>query len=263
MTNPVTYWQNLTTADFNSIDPDTTVALLPLGAIEQHGAHLPLSTDATIAEEMCARAAALLGDEIPLLVMPTQCVGKSTEHLQYEGTLTHTAETLLRVWMEVGDSIARAGIKKLVFFNAHGGQPQIMEICCRELRIKHDMLCVGSSGRSFGSPPNAPESRWDIHAGTVETSIMLYLRPELVRMEHAKNFEGLLGQVEEQFDHLRVIGSTYMGWQAQDLHLEGCSGDATKADPAIGELYVSHMSHGLADLLKEVSQFPLNLIRDR
>ena len=69
--------------------------------------------------------------------------------------------------------------------------------------------------------------------------------------------------MEEQFDHLRVIGSTYMGWQAQDLHLEGCSGDATKADPAIGELYVSHMSHGLADLLKEVSQFPLNLIRDR
>lgn len=263
MTNPVTYWQDLTTKDFKSLDPDTTVALLPLGAIEQHGAHLPISTDATIAEEICMRAAAQLGNEIPLLVLPTQSVGKSTEHLQYEGTLTHSAETLLRVWMEVGDSIARAGVKKLVFFNAHGGQPQIMEICCRELRIKHDMLCIGSSGRSFGPPPDAPDSLWDIHAGTVETSIMLYLRPELVHMEHAKNFQGLLPKVEEEFEYLRVIGSTYMGWQAQDIHPDGCSGDATKGDPALGEIYVSHMSRGLANLLEEVSRFPLNLIRDR
>ena len=121
MRNPVTYWQDLTTNDFQALDPDTTVALLPLGAIEQHGPHLPVSTDATIAEEMCVRAAARVGDDIPLLVMPTQSVGKSTEHLQFEGTLTHTAETLLHSWMEVGDSVARAGLKKLVFFNGHGG----------------------------------------------------------------------------------------------------------------------------------------------
>ncbi len=267
MTNPVTYWQDLTTVDFQSFDPETTVALLPLGAIEQHGPHLPLSTDATIAEETCVRAAAIVGDAIPLLVMPTQSVGKSTEHLQYEGTLTHSAETLLHSWMEIGDSVARAGLKKLVFFNAHGGQPQIMEICCRELRIKHDMLCVGTSGGSFGSPPPSevlPEGiRFDIHAGTVETSIMLYLRPELVHMEHAKNFEGLLPQVEEDFERLRVIGSTYMGWQAQDVHLDGCSGNAEIANPAIGEIYMSHMAQGLAELLDEVSRYPLNRIRNR
>ena len=267
MTNPVTYWQDLTTNDFQAIDPETTVALLPLGAIEQHGPHLPVSTDATIAEEMCVRAAALVGDEIPLLVMPTQSVGKSTEHLQFEGTLTHTAETLLHSWMEVGDSVARAGVKKLVFFNGHGGQPQIMEICCRELRIKHDMLCVGSSGWSFGPPPESEvpqdERRWGIHAGTVETSIMLYLRPELVHMEHARDFHGLLPQVEEDFERLRVIGSTYMGWQAQDLHPDGCSGNAEDADPAIGEIYVSHITRGLAELLGEVSRYPLNRIRNR
>ena len=80
----------MTTNDFQKLDPEQTVALIPLGAIEQHGPHLPVSTDATIAEEMCIRAAAIVGEDIPLLVMPTQSVGKSTEHLQFEGTLTHT-----------------------------------------------------------------------------------------------------------------------------------------------------------------------------
>ena len=263
----ITRWQDMTTNDFQKLDPERTVALIPLGAIEQHGPHLPVSTDATIAEEMCIRAAAIVGEDIPLLVMPTQSVGKSTEHLQFEGTLTHTAETLLHSWMEIGDSVARANLKKLVFFNGHGGQPQVMEICCRELRIKHNMLCVGASGWSFGAPPNSPvpadERRWGIHAGKVETSIMLYLRPNLVHMEHADNFHGLLPQVEEEFTHLRVIGSTYMGWQAQDLHPDACSGNASEADAEIGEIYVTHITEGLAELVKEISRYPLSRIRDR
>lgn len=263
----IRYWQDMTTRDFSGFDPAKTVALLPLGAIEQHGPHLPLSTDATIAEEMCLRAAAQADSDLEILVMPTQSVGKSTEHLQYEGTLTHTAETLLHSWMEIGDSVARAGLKKLVFFNGHGGQPQIMEICCRELRIKHDMLCVGSSGWSFGPPPDSrvpdDERRFGIHAGTVETSIMLYLRPDLVHMDHAADFSGLLAEIERDFDRLRIIGSTYVGWQAQDLHLDGCSGDASKADAAIGKTYVDHITEGLAALLRDVANYPLENIRDR
>lgn len=263
----VKFWQDLTTRDFAAVDPEKTVALIPLGAIEQHGPHLPVSTDATIAEQMCWRAAAMADPALDLLVMPTQSVGKSTEHLQFPGTLTHTAETLLHSWMEIGDSVARAGIKKLVFFNGHGGQPQIMEICCRELRIKHDMLCVGTSGWSFGPPPDSTvpedERRFGIHAGTVETSIMLYLTPNLVHMEHAQDFSGLLATVEQDFDKLRIIGSTYVGWQAQDLHPLGCSGDASKAEAEIGEIYVRHITHGLAQLLEEVAAYPLSHIRNR
>jgi len=263
----VRFWQHLTTREFTGLDPDRTVALMPLGAIEQHGPHLPVSTDATIAEQMCWRAAERLGDDIPLLVMPTSAVGKSTEHLQYEGTLTHTAETLLHKWMEIGDSVARAGLRKLVFFNGHGGQPQIMEICCRELRIKHDMLCVGTSGWTFGPPPDSPvpadERRFGIHAGTVETSIMLHLDPEHVHMEHAANFSGLLADVEADFERLRIIGSSYVGWQAQDLHPAGCSGDASEATAEIGRLYTDHIVAGLAELLVEVSRYPLSNIRNR
>lgn len=261
------YWQDLTTEDFTKLDPERTVALLPVGAIEQHGPHLPVSTDATIAEELTKRAATLVPDDVPLLVLPTQHIGKSTEHLQYPGTLTHTAENLMQSWMEIGDSVARSGIKKLVFFNAHGGQPQVMEMCCRELRIKHKMMTVGCAGWSFGPPPDSPvpadERRHGIHAGTVETSMMLYLRPDLVHMSKARNFSGLLQQMEASYKYLRVIGSTYMGWVSQDLHPDGCSGDASKATVEIGELYVKHTTSCLAQMLQEVSAYPLANIRDR
>ena len=129
------------------------------------------------------------------------------------------------------------------------------------------MLVVGSSGWSFGPPPDSEvpddERRYGIHAGTVETSIMLYLRPELVHMDHAENFEGLLAEVERDYEKLRIIGSTYVGWQAQDLHLGGCSGDASKADPEIGKIYVEHATDGLATLLRDVANYPLSNIRDR
>lgn len=263
----VRFWQDLTTNDFASLDPARTVALLPLGSIEQHGPHLPVSTDSTIAEQMCLRAAALLEPDVPVLVMPTQAVGKSTEHLEFEGTLTHSAETLLHSWMEIGSSVARSGVRKLVFFNGHGGQPQIMEICCRELRIMHDMLCVGSGGGSFGPPPDAEvpadERRYGIHAGLVETSIMLYLDAEHVRMEHAQDFLGLLADVDAKYDRLRIIGSTYVGWQAQDLHPLGCSGDARGANAELGRIYTDHIIGGLATLLKEVSAYSLDAIRHR
>lgn len=261
------YWQDLTTNDFTALDPERTVAVLPVGAIEQHGPHLPVSTDALIAERICALAAADVPEDVPLLVMPTQAIGKSVEHLQFEGTLTHSAETLLHSWMEIGDSVARAGLRKLVFFNGHGGQPQVMEICCRELRIRHDMLCVGSGGGSFGAPPDSTvpgdERRYGIHAGLVETSIMLHLAGEQVRMEHAQDFRGLLADIEADYATLRIIGSTYVGWQAQDLHPLGCSGDARLATAEIGKIYVDHVVSGLTQLLVEVSRYPLSRIRDR
>lgn len=260
-------WQDLSTDEFCELDLSTAVALLPVGAIEPHGPHLPVSTDATIAEEISRRAATLVPENIPLLVLPTQSIGRSLEHGQFEGVLTHQTKTLIDSWMEIGESVSKAGIKKLVFFNAHGGQPQIMEICCRELRIKFDMLVVGCAGHSFGSPVcediPADERKYGIHAGQVETSIMLHLVPELVKMNKAKNYRGLLAQVEERFKWLRVIGSTYMGWQAQDLHKHGCSGDASLASAEIGKLYCDHYINALSEMLVEVSEYPIDWVRNR
>ena len=149
----VRFWQDLTTNDFASLDPARTVALLPLGSIEQHGPHLPVSTDSTIAEQMCLRAAALLEPDVPVLVMPTQAVGKSTEHLEFEGTLTHSAETLLHSWLEIGSCVARSGVRKLVFFNGHG----LSIIEKQDLNFQALILCTILTG-----PASSPLGFWTV-----------------------------------------------------------------------------------------------------
>ena len=174
----VRMWQELTTKDFTALDAERTVALLPVGAIEQHGPHLPVVVDALVAEEVVRRAFAHMSDEVPALLLPTSSIGKSNEHIDFPGTLTLSAETLTRLWTEIGDSVARAGIRKIVFLNAHGGQPQIMEIVARELRVRHAMLAVTTSWSRlvdldgmFGEN----ERRHGIHGGAVETLSLIHI----------------------------------------------------------------------------------------
>lgn len=260
------YWQDLTSEDFAALDPETTVAVMPLGAIEQHGPHLPVSTDAVIAEEMAKGALEKLPDEVPALLMPTQAIGKSNEHLAFAGTLTLTAKTLIDVWYEVAEGIRRAGLNKILFVNAHGGQPQVMEIVARELRVKQQILAVSSSWWHMGLPEGlvaADEIRHGIHGGTVETSIMLHLRPGLVKMDKAENFVSVLPATEAANERLRYVGGVGIGWQAQDLHPLGVAGDASAATPEIGEAVVTHVTSALAQLISEVSRYPLSSLVSR
>lgn len=260
------YWQDLTTEDFDDLDPAATVAVMPLGAIEQHGPHLPVSTDAVIAEEMAKRALEQLPSEVHALLMPTQAIGKSNEHLAFAGTLTLNAKTLIDVWYEVAEGVKRAGLSKILFINAHGGQPQIMEIVARELRVKQEILAVSSSWWHMGLPEglvDAEEVRHGIHGGTVETSIMCHLRPDLVKMDKAANFVSVLPETEAANERLRYVGGVGIGWQAQDLHPLGVAGDASKATPEIGKAVVEHVTAGLARLITEVSLHPLSSLVSR
>ena len=146
------WWQDLASRDFAALDPETTVAVLPVGAIEQHGPHLPVAVDTCIVDGIVAAALARMPAGLPVLVLPTTAVGKSNEHIDFPGTLTLSAETLGRVWYEIGASVRRAGVRKLVLLNSHGGQPQVMQIVARELRIDHQMLVVAANWFSWGMP---------------------------------------------------------------------------------------------------------------
>ncbi len=259
-------WQDLTTVDFDGLERERAVAVLPLGAIEQHGPHLPVSTDAVIAEEMAIRALDRVPDDVPALLLPTQTVGKSNEHLAYPGTLTLSAKTLMDLWFEVAEGVHRAGLAKVLFVNAHGGQPQVMEIVARELRVRHGMLAVSSSWWHMGLPEGlvtADEARHGIHGGTVETSMMLHLRPELVHMEKAENFVSVLPETEAANQHLRYVGGVGIGWQAQDLHPAGVAGDASAATAELGEMIVIHVATKLAELVAEISRHPISSIKNR
>ena len=255
----------MTTEELGRLDAGRVIAILPVGAIEQHGPHLPVCTDACIGQGIALRALALLPESLPVTVLPMLPVGKSDEHLAFAGTLTLSAETVARLWTEVGESIARAGLRKLVLLNSHGGQVSIMDIVARDLRVRHGMLVMAWSWFAARIPDSLfpeDEQRFGIHAGAIETSIMLHLRPDLVQMDKAQNFRSLMADMEKEgYRRLSAVGSGRMGWMAQDLHPSGACGDAADADAERGRALVEHAAQALVELLQEMDRFPLDTLR--
>ena len=258
-------WAEMTTADFAAVDPERWLAVLLVAAIEQHGPHLPLVVDAAINQGILDRALARAPAALPVTALPAMPAGRSEEHLAFPGTLTVRAETLRRMWYELGASVARAGVRKLLIFNSHGGQVQVMQIVARQLRVEHGMFVAAVSWPQLGLPDgliDAAERRHGIHAGLVETSLMLALHPELVRMEAAADFTPLTARAEADFPILMGLGPAGFGWQAQDLHPAGAAGDATAADAATGEAILDHVAARLVALFEEMVRFPLANLKD-
>jgi creatinine amidohydrolase len=257
-TLPARRWQDMTTVDFATADTARWIAVLPVAAIEQHGPHLPVYTDTCIAEGMIARVIELLSDDLPVTFLPVQAVGKSNEHISSPGTLTSSWETTTRLWLDIGDSVHRAGVEKLIIVNAHGGNVPMVDIVARELRVKHDMLAVGTAWSRFGHPDGLPtgnESLYGIHGGEIETSIMLHLRPDLVRMEHATDFRSAQLGFLEEFTHLRAHGLAQFGWKAQDLNPAGTVGNARIATAEKGKAVVDHQAAAFVALCRDVHGF--------
>jgi len=257
------YWADLTTTDLEGLDPESSLALAPLGAIEQHGPHLPLSTDAVIAEEIARQGAERARAEV--LVLPVSAIGTSPEHLGYRGTLSLETETLLRLWTETGGSVARAGLKKIVFLNAHGGQPQVMQIVARALRVDHAMLAVAANWWDCGFPDDtipAGEMAHGIHGGQIETAVMLHLRPDLVRMDRAEDFRPATYEMASRYRRLSLTGPTAAAWMAGDLHPAGVAGNAAAATAETGRRIVDAAAGGLARLLDETAAYPLANLAD-
>lgn len=260
------WWWDLTTQDFAGLDPERVVAILPVGAVEQHGPHLPVRVDAAINAGIVARAVELMPSDCPALVLPMMPVGKSDEHLAFPGTLTLSHETLGRVWYELGESVHRAGLRKILFLNSHGGQPQLLEIVCRDLRVKLGMFAASVMWPRLVDMDDlypAAENRHGIHGGQSETSVMLHLHPELVEMNRAENFVPVSVEIERESGMLGPEGGVRFGWQAQDLHPKGVCGDATKATADLGRATVDRVAARLVQLIEEISRYPLSRIATR
>ncbi len=270
---PSRYWSELGTRDFARLatapDVGEVVALLPLGATEQHGPHLPTGVDTVLVDGVVRAALPLLPPDLPVLVLPTQAVGLSPEHARFPGTLTLSSQTLIAMWREIGACVARAGVRKLLLFNAHGGHVGAMDIVARELRAEHDLIVYSSSWYNLplGDAVNGlfphEEHRFGVHAGDMETSMMLALQPQGVVMAQAANFVSASQARVASYTILGNGRSAKLGWQMQDYNASGAAGNALAATAEKGQALVEAAAQQLALMLQEISRLPLSTLRDQ
>ncbi len=277
MTYPSRFWADLTTQDFarliSSGEAAQTIAVLLVAATEQHGPHLPLCVDTALVDGVVAAALPKLAPALKVLFLPTQAVGLSPEHAAFPGTLTLKAETILRLWTDIGESVAAAGIKKLLIFNSHGGQVSVMDLVARDLRARLGLLVYSASwfnlplldenGQDVSVLFSAEEHRFGIHGGAIETSMMLALKPALVDMTQARNFAST---AQDRSQSLNILGngrSAKLGWQMQDYNPAGAVGNASAASADKGRPLLDAAGRSLALLLAEMDGLPLSTLVHR
>jgi len=195
-----------------------------------------------------------------VVFLPVQTVGASDEHKAFAGTLTLSPGTALAAFIEIGESVHRAGIAKLVIVNSHGGNIALIDLAARQLRVRHGMLAVHASWGRFGYPEGlfgAAECQHGIHGGDIETSIMLAAYPDLVRRDKIANFIPATYAMEQNYKHLRADFPVGFGWMTQDLNASGAVGDASLATAQKGEAALDHGARAFVELLADVERFEL------
>lgn len=259
------YWRSLKTTDFDRIDREATVVVLPLAAIEQHGPHLPVDVDLRINEGITEAAVERAPANLPFLILPTQAIGYSTEHSDYPGTLSCAPKLALDQWGAIVGQVAAQGFRRFLLYNTHGGNSDLMRVAAREIRVQHGALAVGASWYrmvDLSEYADAAELEHGIHGGQIETSVMLHLAPETVAMEHAEAFASYAIELADRHTQLSATGNIQFGWMAQDLNGSGAVGDASRATAEAGAAIVDAAAQSLVDLIAEVHAFDLTALAE-
>ena len=260
-------WMEMTWQEIAGAGKDTArwIAVLPLAAVEQHGPHLPLGVDTFIAEAYLARVGKILPEDLPVTLLPVQRIGVSTEHIAFPGTLTLSAATAIAAWTELGESLARAGVRKLVLVTSHGGNVAAMELVARDLRARLNMLAVTVGWHRFGYPDgtfSGEEKKHGIHGGDIETSLLLAGAPDAVQMKHAPNATPATIAMTHDFKWLGAYRPAGFAWMTQDINETGAIGNAAAATAVKGEAALAHGAQAFVELLREIDRFDLARLKD-
>lgn len=250
------WWTDFAASDFKNIDPVRSIAVFPTAAVEQHGPHLPVGTDTIINQGHLDLLIERLPEDIDIRILPIQAIGKSNEHIWQVGTISGTASTVIDHWTQIGLEVARAGFRKIVFVNSHGGNVSMLDIIARELRVRADMLAVKAAWSHFWPKElySDIENRHGIHGGDAETSLVLNFRPELVDMVMAEDFASVAARDEQAFKYLRPTGMLSYAWVASDINPSGAAGEASKATAEKGRATAEAAVDAFIELLREVER---------
>lgn len=260
-------WSDLTGPELQALAARDPLAILPVAAIEQHGPHLPLSTDVDIGEGLLA--AALRPRETadqqraPMLILPTLVVGSSMEHGAYAGTLSLSPEAAIAQIEAIGAGVAGAGIGRLLLFNSHGGNKATLDIAALKLRAAHGLLVVKANYFRFAPPADAlpaQELAHGLHGGALETSLMLHLAPGKVRRDAIATFEPLGQRMADAGASVLPEGDAAFAWLAQDLHPQGVAGDTHLASAERGAALCDHFAIRLTAIIDETLAFDLQTL---
>lgn len=194
-------WQELRRTEFEQAVKDDAIVIIPIASTEQHGEHLPVNTDASACFTIAQRAAQAI-DEFPVLVLPLIWTGYSPQHMAYLGTITLKYHTFVELVTQIAVSVYAQGFRKILFLNGHGGNKQDLIIAAMSSKLAAEEGVPSSVGYTWWDIPAVAEEIEKVcesdngsigHAGEIETSIQLYLQPELVDMGAAVWVRGVWG----------------------------------------------------------------------
>ena len=256
-------WQSMTTIEAERLGETDPAVIIPVAAIEQHGPHLPLSTDLDIGLGLLEQAFRNLPDDFPAWVLPPQAVGTSAEHASFPGTLSVDERLLCRVISVHGAAVARCGVRRFLISNSHGGNRQVIDTAGLRLRRESGLLVVKSHYFLFPRPAgvNLPDSEWrhGLHGGAVETAMMLHLHPHSVRTPDVRDFPPLGELLDRRLRHVGTHDDgASVSWLAEDLNRSGAAGNATLASAAMGERLVDGYGQVLAEIIRDTKEFPID-----
>lgn len=260
-TDMIDYWENLSRVSVEKLNKDKTLALLPIGAVEQHGRHLPIGTDSIILEElMKALVSSGTVEDGNVVVLPQIRIGKSNEHMDFAGTLTLTARTLYNVLDEIIGCLVQHGVKKVMFTNSHGGNTDLLNLLSRDMRIKYqietyvfDWWFTDFWNEIMKTEKESTSKYGVFHACELETSLMMYLRPELVNT--ADIYDETPDKMLADENYISLYGPINFGWKTDDVSKSGVIGEPTKASREKGKIFMDYAVNKLRKIIKEILSF--------
>jgi len=256
-------WRELSTADFKALKKERMLAVLPLGSTEQHGAHMPVATDALMIEAVVGEVMTQLKG-VDTIFLPTLWCTKSGEHKDFPGTVCLSAETLLHVLEEISASVARAGFRKLIYLNAHGGNSDLLAVAARDVHQQTGLTTfVVDIMRLLAAYPPADlePGAFDIHAGQFETSVIMARHPKLMEGRNWQGYgsdlkRGRLAETFKGFKLLRPGGNPVtIGWITRDFTDDGVIGDPSHADVEKGERGLQAQVKLVCEAFREIDAF--------